>query len=111
MCSSHCSYKKDFQFLGLSVSWGISIQFTDVGIMIALIGSAIIKVASFYQISKNDVIDIMKGDNYVYNEGNNDWLIWKYRYIGSIDFGMMIVYRNGDNSYYKCKSDDGTEFF
>ena len=23
----------------------------------------------------------------------------------------MIVYRNGDNSYYKCKSDDGTEFF
>ena len=55
----------------------------------------------------------MKGDNYVYNEGNNDWLIWKYRYIGSIDFGMMIVYRNGDNSYYnsKCKSDDGTEFF
>ena len=53
----------------------------------------------------------MKVDNYVYNEGNNDWLIWKYRYIGSIDFGMMIVYRNGDNSYYKCKSDDGTEFF
>ena len=53
----------------------------------------------------------MKGDNYVYNEGNNDWLIWKYRYIGSIDFGMMIVYGNGDNSYYKCKSDDGTEFF
>ena len=25
----------------------------------------------------------------------------------------MIVYGNGDNSYYnsKCKSDDGTEFF
>ncbi len=40
--------------------------------MIALIGSAIIKIASFYKISKNDVIAIMKGDNYVYNEGNND---------------------------------------
>ncbi len=44
--------------------------------MSALLGSAIIKIASFYFMlgikSKNDVIAIMKGDNYVYNEGNND---------------------------------------
>ena len=53
------------------VSGGIPIPFTDVGIMIALKGSAIIKIASFYgyawhKISKNNVwkeiiMFIMKG--------------------------------------------------
>ena len=65
-----------FSVPGRRCFWRNINKFTDVGIMSALLGSAIIKIASFYFMlgikSKNDVIAIMKGDNYVYNEGNND---------------------------------------
>ena len=58
-------------------SGAIPIPFVDVPIMLSLIGTAIIKIASFYgyawhKISKNDIVSILNGEEYVRRDEEND---------------------------------------
>lgn len=58
-------------------SWAIPIPFCDVPIMISLIGTAIVKIASFYgyawsKISKNDIISVLNGEKYIRRNEEND---------------------------------------
>ena len=58
-------------------SGAIPIPFADVAIMIGLIATTVIKIASFFgyawnKISKNDIISIMNGEDYVKTEKEKD---------------------------------------
>ena len=71
-------------------SGAIPIPFCDVPIMISLIGTAIIKIASFYgyawrKISKNDIISILNGEKYVKKNEEND------EYINTEQSGQMFT--------------------
>ena len=71
-------------------SGAIPIPFCDVPIMISLIGTAIIKIASFYgyawrKISKNDIISILNGEKYVKKNEEND------EYINTEQSGQMLT--------------------
>ena len=60
-----------------AASGAIPIPFGDVGVMITLIGTEIIKIASFYgyawhKISKNDIISILNREKYIQRDEAND---------------------------------------
>ena len=63
--------------LGAVSAGAIPLPFLDVPIILSLIGTAIIKIASFYgyawhKISKNDIVSILNGEEYVRRDEEND---------------------------------------